>query len=280
MLSKNGMGQPWITIREVTELTGWHPQHVRRLARAGQLQHRPSERVSRDGRVQREYALSSLPIDAQLKLLKQPLLSGAGCTALAPRSDSNQSSLFAPLPEVSEPERLNFCPRQNAQALKRLDAIAPLLDFSRRSKHSRPTFRTIGGAAVRSMGSLASFLADQHQVSTRTLWNWYAQYRKLGYSGLVDRVRSDEGKSRFFQAHTAVRAYVENKYLGERLSIRLVYQALLRDLTSLEPECARPPSYGAIRSYLQQLPKPLLILSREGKRQFQERCEPYLLTDY
>ena len=41
-----------------------------------------------------------------------------------------------------------------------------------------------------------------------------------------------------------------------------------------------PPSYSAVRSYLQQLPKPLLILSREGERQFQERCEPYLLTDF
>ena len=30
----------------------------------------------------------------------------------------------------------------------------------------------------------------------------------------------------------------------------------------------------------QRLPKPLLILSREGKKKFQERCEPYLLTDF
>ncbi len=133
---------------------------------------------------------------------------------------------------------------------------------------------------MRSMTSLAGYLADQHQVSARTLWNWYAQYRKLGYAGLVDRVRSDKGKSRFLAAHPAVRAFLENKYLGERLSIRLVYQALLRDLRSLEPECTRPPSYSAVRSYLKQLPKPLLILSREGKRQFQERCEPYLLTDF
>ena len=71
------------------------------------------------------------------------------------------------------------------------------------------------------------YLADQHNVSARTLWNWYAQYRKLGYAGLVDRVRSDKGKSRFLKAHPAVRAYLENKYLGERLSIRLVYQACL-----------------------------------------------------
>src|SRR5262249_19854646 len=99
-------------------------------------------------------------------------------------------------------------------------------------------------------------------------------------SGLVDRIRSDKGKSRFFEAHPPVRAYVENKYLRERLSIRLVYQALLRDLRNVEADCFRPPSYSAVRSYLKELPKPLLILSRQGKRQFKERCEPYLLTDF
>src|ERR1017187_3855527 len=102
------MKQHWINIGEVTELTGWHPQHVRRLARAGQLRYRPSKSVKRNGRVQREYALSSLPVEAQLKFLKQPLLSGPACTALALRPDLNQSKLFASLPEVTEPERLNF----------------------------------------------------------------------------------------------------------------------------------------------------------------------------
>ena len=270
----------WIAIREVTDLTGWHPQHVRRLAREGRLQHRLSERVRRNGRVEREYALSSLSVEAQLKFLKQPLLSRLASTALAIRSNANQSSLFASLPEVTEPERLNFSPEQNVQAMKRQEEIAPLLEFSSRSRRSRPTFRTVGGLAVRSMNSLADFLADQHQVSSRTLWNWYAQYRKLGYAGLVDRVRSDKEESRFLKAQPAVRALIENKYLGERLSVRLVYEALRRDWRSLEPECPRPPSYGAIRSYLKQLPKPLLVLSREGKRQFQERCEPYLLTDF
>jgi len=193
----------WITTREVTALTGWHPQHVRRLAREDQLRYRPSKSVRRDGRSQREYALSSLPVEAQLKFLKQPLLSGPDCTALALRSNSNQSKLFASLPEISEPERPSFSPVQNAQALKRLEAIAPLVEFASRSQQSRPTFRTIGGVAVRSMNSLAGYLADQHHLSVRTLWNWYAQYRKLGYAGLVDRVRSDKGKSRFLKAHPA-----------------------------------------------------------------------------
>src|ERR1035437_8219932 len=118
------MGQHWITIGDVTDLTGWHPQHVRRLAREGQLRYRPSKTVRSDGRGQREYALSSLPVEAQLKFLKQPLLSGPDCTALALRSDLNQSNLFASLPEVTEPERLGFSPGQNAQAMKRLEASA------------------------------------------------------------------------------------------------------------------------------------------------------------
>src|ERR1019366_3027505 len=217
------MPNNWLSIEDVTHLTGWHPQHVRRLAREGQLRHRLSKARRSNGRPQREYALSSLPVEAQLKFLKQLLLSGPACTALALLPDPNQSALFASLPQVTEPERLNFSARQNAQALKRLEAIASLVEFRSRSQRSRPTFRTIAGVAVRSMNSLASYLADQHHVSARTLWNWYAQYRKLGYAGLVDRVRSDKGKSRFLKAHPAVRAYLENKYLGERLSIRLVY---------------------------------------------------------
>src|ERR1039457_7116307 len=126
----------WISVTEVTNLTGWHPQYVRRLAREGQLRHRLSKNVRRDRRGQREYALSSLPVEAQLKFLKQPLLSGPDCTALALRSDLNQPKLFASLPEVTEPERLNFSAKQNAQALRRLEAIAPLVEFSRHSRGS------------------------------------------------------------------------------------------------------------------------------------------------
>jgi transposase InsO family protein len=270
----------WLNKEAVRSVTGWSDRTIRWKVQLDVLRSRSSGNPQSKRPRTAQYALASLPVDAQLKFLKQPLLSGAVCEPLPVRSNANQSSLFASLPEVTEPERLNFSPDQNAQAMKRLEAIAPLLEFSSRSKRSRPTFRTVGGVAVRSMNSLADYLADQHQVSSRTLWNWYTQYRKLGYAGLVDRVRSDKGKSRFLKDHPAVRVFIENKYLGERLSIRLVYEALRRDWRTLEPECPRPPSYSAIRSYLQQLPQPLLILSREGKRQFQERCEPYLLTDF
>src|ERR1700734_4244292 len=105
------IGQRWISMAQVTDLTGWHPQYVRRLARESQLRQRPTERV-RGGRVQREYALSSLPVEAQLRYLKQPLLSEPTCTALAIRPDPNQSNLFASLSEITEPERLLFSAEQ------------------------------------------------------------------------------------------------------------------------------------------------------------------------
>ena len=113
----------WISVTEVTNLTGWHPQHVRRLAREGQLRYRLSKSVRQDRRVQREYALSSLPVEAQLKFLKQPLLSGPDCTALALRSNLNQSNLFASLPTITEPERLSLSAKQNAQAIDRKSVV-------------------------------------------------------------------------------------------------------------------------------------------------------------
>jgi hypothetical protein len=177
----------WINNETVRGVTGWSDRTVRWKVQLGVLRLRKTSNGQKRGAGQREYALSSLPVEAQLKFLKQPLLSGPDCTALALRSDLNQSKLFASLPEVSEPERLGFSARQNAQAMKRLEAIAPLVEFARRSRRSRPTFQTAGGVAVRSMNSLTGYLADQHHVSARTLWNWYGQYRKLGYAGLVDR---------------------------------------------------------------------------------------------
>src|ERR1039458_8306804 len=163
MRSENVGVELWINKETVRSATGWSDRTIRWKVQLGALRLRTASDRQKRGHVQREYALSSLPVEAQLKFLKQPLLSGPACTALALRSDRNQPGLFASLPEISEPERLNFSARQNAQALKRLEAIAPLVEFSSRSRRSRPTFRTIGGAAVRSMNSLASYLADQHQ---------------------------------------------------------------------------------------------------------------------
>ena len=130
------------------------------------------------------------------------------------------------------------------------------------------------------MNSLADYLADQHHVSPRTLWNWYAQYRKLGYAGLVDRfgpIKASRDSSRPILLSAPM----------WRTSIWVSGCRFARCMRLCSGICRdwSPSAQGHRATALsgptwQQLPKPLLILSREGKRQFQERCEPYLLTDF
>ncbi len=99
------MAELWITKEAVRKATGWSERTIRWKVQTGALRSRDSsDRQDATSRA-REYTLSSLPVDAQLKFLKQPLLSGSACTALAVRPDPNQSRLFAALPEVTEAEQ-------------------------------------------------------------------------------------------------------------------------------------------------------------------------------
>src|SRR5664279_4315584 len=75
----------WINKEAVRGATGWSDRTIRWKVQLGALRLRKAS--DRQKRGQREFALSSLPVEAQLKFLKQPLLSGPACTALALRSD-------------------------------------------------------------------------------------------------------------------------------------------------------------------------------------------------
>ena len=113
------MAELWITKEAVRKATGWSERTIRWKVQTAALASRDASDLQNTNSKVRHYALSSLPVDAQLKVLKQPLLSGPACTALAVRPDPNQPRLFASLPEVTETERLNLSAEQNAQAVKR-----------------------------------------------------------------------------------------------------------------------------------------------------------------
>ena len=68
------MPNTWLTIDQVALLSGWSKRHIRRLASASRIQTRDKRELCIPGKPAREYALSSLPVEAQLKFLKQPLL--------------------------------------------------------------------------------------------------------------------------------------------------------------------------------------------------------------
>src|ERR1035437_461681 len=95
MRSENVGVELWINKEGVGRVTGWSDRTIRWKVQLGALRLRTTSSRQKRGSGQREYALSSLPVEAQLRFLKQPLLSGPDCTALALRSNPNQSNLFA-----------------------------------------------------------------------------------------------------------------------------------------------------------------------------------------
>jgi hypothetical protein len=54
-------GEIWLTLEDVRALTGWTDRHVRRAAVQEAWITRASEVRGRNGKFEREYALSSLP---------------------------------------------------------------------------------------------------------------------------------------------------------------------------------------------------------------------------
>jgi hypothetical protein len=84
----------------------------------------------------------------------------------------------------------------------------------------------------------------------------------------------------FFSQYPEAAEYAQNKYLNERLSIRLVHDALCRDWPRLYNHGSQPPGNTTLRVFLEALPKPLKTLARVGEEAYNNEAAPYLLTDY
>ena len=65
----------WINKESVRSVTGWSDRTIRWKVQLGVLRSQNASNRQKRGCGPREYALSSLPVEAQLKFLKQPLKS-------------------------------------------------------------------------------------------------------------------------------------------------------------------------------------------------------------
>lgn len=262
------MPSVWLTREQVMELTGWSRTELYRRVRKGTLETRDSETVSRNGKPVPEYSPLSLPIEAQKKALTLRLSAAADPVEIVPAAKAEkQKQLSLPIPDDPPNNRTILPPELEKQARERYDAIAPLLCF-------RPV---PDRAELRSLRAFVEWLAPQRNVSAATLWRWHYAFKKHGYAALCDRARSDKGRSRFFCDNPVLADFVEKKYCAERLSIRMVHEALARECAARNLDA---PDYKTVRVYLRTLPKALTIISREGERQYHDRCEMFVVKKY
>lgn len=195
---------------------------------------------------------------------------------------------------VASRTRAAVPPELQPQADARYLAIGPLLDYHNGKGLLNP-FTTVG--------ELETYIGKQQEppVSSRTVREWVRRFRqaqKAGanpYAALCDRVRKDEGQSRFFAAHPDAAAFVQEKYLVERLeNFTLVHEALEREFDrfrckgrcpvarrlddgSLAP-CA-PPNGDTTRRYLGELSHSLKTLALRGPRTWDAKCGPNMLRE-
>ena len=185
-------------------------------------------------------------------------------------------------PVAVQTTRVALTAQAEKQAGERLAIIQPLLDWgsdpSARARFAQ--LRLADGRAVTTADLLATFLAETHNVSSRTLWNWKRKYDEGGVNALARGVRADKGSSKFFARFPQARQLVESIYLKPYQTVSRAYENLLRDHALLGIAAHELPSYETVRSYLETLPPSITVLARKGERAYAERMSPHVQRGY
>lgn len=260
----------WLSKAQVCALTGWTSRWVEKRAASGELSSRATSQRTRNGRTHREYLLDSLPAEFRARALPAPL-------ALVPAAP-------APLLDAAakQPLRVALTPAAERKAAERLAILQPLIDFvddaTCRARLSQ--LRLNDGRAVTTAELMAVYLAEQHGVSAPTLWRWKGQYTRGGFHALAPEIRSDKGSSRWFKRFPAAAQVVASAYLKPFQTAATAYESLVRSRDLLGLTESDLPSYETVRRYLESLPKPAVVLAREGERAHNERMAMYLTRGY
>jgi len=112
-------------------------------------------------------------------------------------------------------------------------------------------------------------------VPDRTLREWKRRSAR-GEAALAPKLREDEGVSRRFRDNPRAAAFIQAKYLGEKLSAQLAHDALSREWKTVGDR-GGVPSYDAVRKFLRRIPKVTETLARVGKRAAIAQCGPYVI---
>jgi hypothetical protein len=287
------MKSPWLTKEEVCDLTGWSERHLRRAAAAGAIEGRDSASKTYRGQPVKEYSLASLPDDARAKYLdgnrepgqpeeipeRRPADSPLSLTPLFADAGNTASVAVQTI-------RVALHRDQEKEAAERIAILKPLVEYLR-DRGCRAKFhqlRLANGAAVQNSASLACFLAEQHNVSASTIWNWKRKFEAAGSFALARKPRHDKNRSAWAS---------ENRELADLAA--LVYmgtpeQPAQSKTVAWEHVCERAerlglpsPSYETIRAFLgnpEEISPSMRLYNREGRKKYDAQCAPYMQRGY
>jgi transposase InsO family protein len=268
---------------DVQRLTGWARRTIFLKQKNGELKTRDTGEIGSNGKPILKYDAASLPADAQLKLMQEKMSSAA----LVPVNKSVSITAVATLPAPGSDQvtmaLAAFSEEERTQAMERLEAIKYMIDFKNKTNGHKPLFRGTQGGEFTSLSAIVKHISKVSGYSQRSIWDWWTRYTAPGgISNLIDRARSDNGKSRFFQQHREAAAFAQNKYLNEkRISVKLIHTELLREWPRLRAhQDAKAPDYKTLRIYLEREIAPLVkIVAREGERAYNEKAAPFIIRN-
>jgi hypothetical protein len=271
----------WISFIDTQKVTGWTGRTIHRKKAAGEIEARPTGEKGRNGKPILEYKVASFPADAQLKWMQQKMSS----QALVPVNKSVSITAVATLP-VPGTDQVTmalaaFSSKEQTQAMERLEAIKYMIDFKNKTNGHKPLFKGPKGEDFTTLTAIVEHISKVSGYAKSGIWEWWKRYNSPGgVSNLIDRARSDNGKSRFFQQHREAAAFAQNKYLNEkRVSVKLIHDELLREWHRFSTT-AQPPDYKTLRTYLQREIAPLVkIVAREGERAYNEKAAPFIIRN-
>lgn len=263
--------KPWLTLPEYLAASGLSRRSFFRNAR-------PSiESKTIDGVL--KYSAASLTEAQRDKLDGQQTSSPTETTALA-------APLFAGT-SLAVQTRITLTPEAQQQAEERYSIIKPLLDFvsdaSTRGRYSLLNLKD--GRSISNADLLCEYLSELHsrngkKIGRATIWRWKKAYSEGGFNALARTVRADKGSSKFFTKFPAAAQLVSSIWLKPHQTVALAYNALMREHAVLDIAPHELPSYETVRAYLESIPAPAKVLTRQGERAHDAKMSLYTQRQY
>src|ERR1700674_3550995 len=147
--------------------------------------------------------------------------------------------MVTPLSDLTEQER--------AQAMERIDVWRPFLEEHVELFH----------------------IAQQHQLSLRTLRRWRQRYHTEGLAGLIRKRRADRGGRR--RLPSTLQQFVEGLALQTPpLSVAVMHR---KTCELAQQHAMKPPSYSLVYDIVRQLPPALTTLAHQGAKVYNQRFD-------